>query len=156
MSSVGLDMLAKLESSKSRMYYDPIGLPTIGVGHMLTKDELSSGKILIHGIFFPWADGLNASEMDALLSQDTMSVAGAITDMVNVPLTQPQFDALVSLVFNIGVKAFRYSTLLKMLNMGDYSSVPTQMRRWVYGANMRLPVLEDRREKEIAMWESSA
>lgn len=152
MSPVGLEMLTKIETCKLAMYHDPVGLPTIGVGHLLTKDELSSGKILVHGMFFPWADGLSVSEADALLSQDTTVVALAITDMVNVPLTQPQFDALVSFVFNVGIKAFRYSTLLKMLNVGDYSSVPAQMRRWVYSKGMRLSILEERREKEIARW----
>ena len=154
MSPDGRLMLTGFAKSESPMYHDPVGLPTIGIGHLLTKDELSSGKILVHGVFFSWGDGLSSGEINALLLQDTMVVTKAITDMVNVPLTQNQFNALTSLVFNIGTKAFRYSTLLKKLNVGDYSSVPDQIRRWVYSKGMKLPILVERREKEAALWSS--
>ncbi len=155
MSREGLEILISLEDKKLTMYHDPIGIPTIGVGHRLSRDDIMSGKIMIHGMFFYWKDGLKSEEVDELLNQDVTAAAAVITEVVTVPLTQPQFDALVSFVFNIGFRAFRYSTLLRQLNTGDYSSVPTQMRRWIFAGHVRLPALEARREKEIAMWESS-
>src|SRR5256885_13826946 len=107
MSPEGLKMLTGLEDNKPHMYYDPIGIPTIGVGHQMSRDDLTSGKIMIHGMFFHWRDGLKPEEVTELLNQDTDAVAALVTGIVNVPLTQSQFDALVSFAFNIGLRAFR-------------------------------------------------
>jgi len=137
------------------MYHDQVGLPTIGVGHLLTRSELSSGKIQLGGEPIRWSDGLTDGEVDAILSTDVAQVERAISSWVRVPLTQFEFDALVSFVFNIGDEAFVKSTLLRRLNESKFLTVPEQMRKWVYSKGLKLLVLVDRREREIAMWEGA-
>jgi lysozyme len=71
---------------------------------------------------------------------------------VRVPLTQNQYDALVSLVFNIGAGAFRGSTLLRLLNNSNYAAVPDQMRRWIHVNGKISNGLKKRREEEVKQW----
>jgi lysozyme len=156
MSEAGLAMLTSLEGKRNQMYHDAVGLPTIGVGHLLTKDELSSGKIFIGGEAISWQSGLMDSEVEALLAGDVADTAHAVEAAVTASLTQPQFDALVSFAFNIGKVAFRNSTLLSQLNLGNYDAVPIEMRRWVYSKGIQLSGLVSRRETEIARWKAAA
>ena len=136
-SDKGKRLLAQWEGSEPHVYRDVAGLPTIGVGHLLTQDELSSGKIYIDGEPVRYGEGLTEDQIIALLGQDLERFENCVTDHVQVDLTQNQFDALVSFAFNVGVTAFRNSTLLRRLNQGDYDEVPNQMRRWVHSGGQR-------------------
>lgn len=149
-SPVGIEKIKQREGVRLSMYRDSAGLPTIGVGHLLTKDELSSGKLTALGI--DWHEGILDSQATDLLTADLASAEAAILTNVTVPLTQAQFDTLASFVFNIGVTAFAHSTLLKVLNNGEYDSVPSQLRRWVYAGGQRDPILVRRREDEVTQW----
>lgn len=151
-SSKGLDHLVKLEELRLRMYRDVAGYPTIGVGHLLTPQELSSGMIRIGMDDVRWADGLTEAQAMGLLSQDLEWAERAVVRLVNVPLTQFQFDALVSFVFNVGPPKFHQSTLLKRLNAGAYEDVPAQMARWVYAGGKRVRGLANRRQAEMWLW----
>lgn len=155
LSPAGLGLIERVEGAKLEMYRDQAGLPTIGVGHKLTQSELSSGKLNIGGMLCNWRVGLSEGEVKSLLEQDVASAARAVGTVVTVPLTQPQFDALVSMCFNIGNEAFTHSTLVKTLNQGDYAGVPLQMRRWIYSGGIILQVLIMRREAEITRWLSA-
>lgn len=155
LSEAGLARLVDLEGDRGVMYHDQVGLPTIGVGHRLTVSELHSGKIVLGALAFPWGEGLAPLAVEALLAHDTTAVAAGVSEGVTVPLTQSQFDALVSFAFNVGLPAFRHSTLLKRLNAGDAAAVPAELRRWVYAKGQRLPVLARRREDEIHLWEGA-
>src|SRR5882672_5375626 len=149
-------MLTELEGKRNAKYLDQAGLPTIGVGHLLTKSELSSGKIQLGGIPIRWTEGLTDAEVDAILAHDVEDTVEVVEAQVAVPLSQPQFDALVSFAFNIGGGAFQHSTLLKLLNSGNYAGVPAQMRRWIHAHDGSvLPVLVKRRETEIERWKAS-
>ena len=154
MSSRGLEKLIEWEGFKTEVYKDSAGLPTIGVGHLLTKDELRSGKISIGGKDVKYADGLTENQVTALLQQDIVSRETAVRNLVRVPLSQNQFDALVSFVFNIGRQAFQNSTLLRVLNDGRYQEVPDQLDRWVYSGGKKVDGLINRRRNEIALWNS--
>ena len=77
---------------------------------------------------------------------------GFINDLVTVPLEQHQFDALVAWVFNLGSGNLQSSTLLKMLNAGDYHAVPNQIRRWNKANGEVLDGLVRRREAEAKMF----
>lgn len=154
MSPDGVKMLTRIEGKKNQMYHDQAGLPTIGVGHMLTKSELSSGKVRIDSQPISWRDGLTDAEVNDLLGSDLAKTEQAVNHLVKVPLSRNQFDALVSFVFNIGAEAFETSTLLVLLNSGDYDSIPARMRRWVHSKGLVLPVLIARRETEIERWEA--
>jgi len=113
-------------------HVDVAGLPTIGVGHLLSRDELSSGKIYIQGKPVRYTNGLTQEQVSNLLSEDLKKFEEAVNAHVTVPLPQNQFDALVSFAFNVGIGAFKNSTLLKVLNQGNDEEVPAQLRRWVF------------------------
>ena len=65
-----------------------------------------------------------------MLTDDLLATEDAVKRLVNVPLTQGQFDALVSLTFNIGVAQFQKSTLLRKLNAGDLAGAAEEFLRW--------------------------
>lgn len=146
----GIDFLKQEEGLRLKMYHDSAGLPSIGVGHLLTKDELRSGKILCLAV--DWDPGLTEAQCEELLRRDLFEAEQAVEKSVTVPLTAPQHDALVSFAFNVGSGAFAASTLVKQLNNKQYDSVPFQMRRWIHSAGRRDPILVARREREIEMW----
>lgn len=149
----GLALIEDLEKKENQMYHDQVGLPTIGYGHLLTKSELTSGKIVIGVISFPWAEGLSDAAVDALLKQDTELTVERVNQLVTVELTQGQFDSLVSFAFNVGLEAFANSTLLKDVNASNFGDVPTQFRRWIYAKKVVVQDLIERREKEIQRWQ---
>ena len=154
MSKEGKERLSEWEGVELNVYRDVADLPTIGVGHLLTRDELTSGKIFIRGELIKYADGLTRKQVIDLLGQDLRRFEEVINERVRVDLKQTQFDALVSFSFNVGGYAFRNSTLLKLLNQGKYNEVPNQLRRWVYSGGQKVQGLANRREKEIELWSS--
>lgn len=88
------------------------------------------------------------------MKQDVGIAEDAINAAVLVPLSQPQFDALVSFTFNVGTHAFKTSTLLKLLNARDYDGSAKEFARWTKGGGKELPVLVARRKRERALFES--
>ncbi|MGP5360537.1 lysozyme [Psychrobacter celer] len=153
-SKNGVQFITDREGSRSKMYLDSAGLPTIGVGHLLTKSENNSGKINIAGINVIWRNGLTANQIAQLLNQDLDVFEDAVNKYVKVPLTQSQFDTLVSFSFNVGVGAFSTSTLLKRLNAGEYDDVPDQLERWRFAGGRIIPGLINRRALEGQLWAS--
>ena len=153
MSDHGRELLTEWEGSRNEVYHDVAGLMTIGVGHFLTKDEITSGKILILGESIKYHDGLTSLQIDRLLTQDLAGSEGAINSGVNVALNQNQFYALVSFVFNVGRQAFYQSTLRKVLNDGKFTKVPEQFRRWNRAGGKIVPGLVNRRENEVRLFE---
>ena len=150
-SDAGIEFIQRWEGSQVEAYRDVAGLLTIGVGHLLTRDELSSGKIMLSGEAVKWRGGLASGQIDQLLRQDLQPAMQAVNGE-RLSLRQQEFDALVSLVFNIGVNAFRKSTLLKRMHSGDYADVPAQMLRWVYAGGQRIQGLINRRRAEADLW----
>ena len=115
-SKAGLDALAKREGRRQRAYLDTKGIPTIGVGH--TGPEVYIGLV--------WTQ----QQVDDAFADDIQWAEDAVNNNVKVALTQNQFDALVSFVFNVGETAFRRSTLLKVLNTGDYEETAICFDMW--------------------------
>jgi lysozyme len=152
MSPHGLSLLQQWEGFKLTVYKDSAGLPTIGVGHLITKSEQSSGTITINGVAVPYANGLTEQQVTDLLGQDVQPAEKAVNDGVKVALDQNQFDALVSFTFNVGTGAFTSSTLLKLLNEGQYDQVPTQLLRWTKAGGKEVQGLVNRRNNEIKLW----
>lgn len=145
-------LLAIQEDWRNHVYNDIDGSPTIGVGHLLTQSERTSGKVVIAGRSVYWGKGLTDIEVAQLLAQDVAASEAAINDQVKLPLEQHQFDALVLFIFNIGRTAFAQSTLLRLLNLGEYVEVPKQLRRWIYSDGKVINGLKNRREAEVAIW----
>ena len=156
LSAVGLALLKDLEGCRPLPYRDVAGLWSFGVGHLLTKSELSSGKIVF---MTPWEvvqygrDPWPALWIEALLQQDVVVIDRALARLVRVPLTQHQEDALLCWTFNVGVEALRTSTLRKKLNGKGYAEVPAEMRRWVHAGGQVIEGLGRRREREAALWQ---
>lgn len=152
MSEHGLELLKQWEGFKPDVYKDSAGLPTIGVGHLITKSEQTTGEIVIGGVPAQYADGLTDQQVLDLLSQDVEPAEQAVNNGVKLELDQNQFDALVSFTFNVGVGAFTGSTLLKVLNQGQSDQVPDQLRRWNKAGGQVVQGLANRRENEVKLW----
>lgn len=152
MSQHGLELLEQWEGFKLQVYKDSAGLPTIGVGHLLTRSELTSGKININGVPVQYANGLTQQQVNDLLAKDLKPTEQAVNNGVKVALNQNQFDALTSFTFNVGTGAFAGSTLLKVLNQGQYDQVPTQLLRWTRSGGQVVQGLVNRRNNEIKLW----
>jgi lysozyme len=123
LSADGLAFIQQQEGLLLAAYEDPRGSGkySIGYGHHITG-----------------ADGLNSSsiitedEALQLLATDTLHAQSAVNDLVAVPLSQGQFDALVDFVYNEGEGAFGGSSLLAALNSGDYATASQDFASWVY------------------------
>jgi len=152
MSENGLELLKQWEGFKLTVYNDSAGLPTIGVGHLITQSERNSGNIIINGVAVKYAGGLTDQQVVDLLSQDVQPAEESVNNGVKVPLNQNQFDALVSFTFNVGGGAFAGSTLLKVLNQKQYTEVPNQLLRWTKAGGQVVQGLVNRRQNEIKLW----
>lgn len=159
LSKKGVDVLIEEEGFRTRAYTDQEGAWTIGVGHLLTRTELNTKKILIGKELVAWGPGLTKAQVIALMEQDLREVEEALDYYVKVPLEQHQFDALVLFLYNIGDDQFKKSTLLRLLNEGNYEEVPAQLVRWdkvtINGIKKVSNGLVDRRQKEIALWNNT-
>ncbi len=157
-SEIGLRRLALWEgeikdaNGRHVMYDDGAGYPTIGIGHLLTEEELDTGEILVEGGSMDWLLGLSDDDAYLLLDADLQWAQDAVNEKVKVFLLQNQFDSLVSFVFNIGETNFRSSTLLRVLNRANYAEVPNQLKRWNKAGGKTLRGLIIRRQHEIDQW----
>ena len=136
----GIDHIKRWEGVRRDVYKDAVGYPTVGVGHLVKPvDNLKVG------------DTITDDQVDDFLRKDIASAEEAVNDRVTVPLTQNQFNALVSFVFNVGTGAFAQSGLLRTLNAGNYTGAANQFTKWVFAGGRRLKGLEFRRnaEKEL-------
>lgn len=156
LGEAGIEHLKKFEGERSRAYKCQAGHLTIGVGHKLTNLELKTGLITIQGETFGWKKGLTSYQISALLDQDADHAEKVVNQNVKPDLTQNQFDALVSFVFNVGAVAFMKSTLLKKINAKAFHEVPKQLKLWKYvtvnGKKVVSTGLARRRDAEAALW----
>lgn len=136
-SSAGLDLLKKHEGLKLKPYRDTGGVPTVGYGH--TGEAVNRGEI-------------SKEEAEQLLREDLAKAEAAVRRNVLAELTQNQFDALASFVYNVGVGAFEGSTLLRKLNSGEVEAVPREMQRWVYDNGKKISGLVKRRKQEAELF----
>ena len=139
LSAVGLELLKKAEGFRGRVYKDIAGLTTIGYGHRIGPGELFPTEI-------------SEETAEAILQRDVSEAEQAVARLVKVPLTQGQFDALVDFTFNLGASRLRDSTLLQLLNDGDYGAAGRQLMHWDHSGTREVPALEARREAELGLW----
>lgn len=142
LSRAGLEHI-KSEEQFSPTRYVLFGVPHIGYGHVIQEGET-----------FPPI--ISEDEGEKLLFQDLKPAIQAINTYVSVPLTQNQFDALASFIYNVGPAAFAESTLLRLLNEGDYNQAAQEFGQWVKasinGEKQTVPGLVTRREFEKRMF----
>jgi len=101
-------------------------------------------------------DTCTVAQGEAWLREDVAWAVEAVNRAVTVPLTQPQFDALVSFVYNVGAPNFLTSTLLKQLDAGDYEAAADEFPKWNHQAGEVLDGLTVRREQERARFLAAA
>lgn len=155
LSEAGKQWFKELEGLRQMAYLDSGGVLTIGLGHRLTISERRAGKIIVAGMPLPYRNGLTTDQCWMLFEQDLTPVAHALATHVTVPLTQHQHEALLAFTFNVGIAAFLDSTLLRLLNHGLHTQVPTQLARWIYDDGVVVPGLMNRRKQEIAWWRTA-
>ena len=136
----GLDIIKKFESFRSRPYLCPSGIPTIGYG---STYYLDGTKVTLNDKPISKAGAENL-----LLHITNRDFASVVNKYVRVPLTQNQFDALVSLAYNIGGSRFRKSTLVKKLNQYDYVGAANSFWMWRRSGRKILKGLVRRRAEE--------
>lgn len=135
-SAAALVGIATHEGYRSEAYKDTVGVPTIGFGEtagVKMGDKTTPERALVQ------------------LLESTEKHADAIRQCIHVPLYQHEFDAYISLAYNIGTGAFCKSTLVKKLNQGDYTGSCNEIRRWNKAGGKVLPGLVKRREAEYEM-----
>lgn len=115
-------------------YTDPSGFDHIGFGHKLLPGE-------------DW-ETIDLPFAQRLLEKDMLWASECVRDNVSVPLSGNQRAALVSFVYNVGCDAFRRSTLLKFLEVGNVESAGNEFLVWNKSAGVELTALVKRREKE--------
>lgn len=119
LSEEGLAFIQGFEDFKDETYIDEAGHPTIGYGHRLLPGEDEKFK-----------NGIDNDAALELLAKDVKIAEGVVNRLVKPRLSQSQYDALVSLVYNIGGSAFGDSQVLKRLNSGDYAKAAEEMATW--------------------------
>lgn len=116
LSARGIAHLKRKEGWSATPYKDQAGYPTIGYGHKIRPGE-----------YFTVID---EAQGEQLLLADLAEAEAAVQRLVAVQLTTGQYDALVSLVFNVGAGAIEKSTLLRKLNAGDTAGAADEFLRW--------------------------
>jgi len=136
-SQRGVDLIKLFEGLMLTAYYCSGNVLTIGYGH--TSNVKKDMRI-------------TKEQAEELLKKDLIAFENIIKTSVRVPLDQCEFDALVSLVFNIGGGNFRKSTLLKYLNNLYYDKAADEFLRWNRAGGNVIFGLTKRREAERNMF----
>jgi lysozyme len=142
-SQDGLNLIENFESFRSCPYLCPAHVPTIGIG---STHYANGNPVKLSDTPITLAEGWN------ILKANIVQYEEAITRFVRVPLTQNQFDALVSFVYNLGTEAFRTSTMLKLLNSKDYTGAAGQFQRFCHCDGKENDGLKQRRAREAALF----
>lgn len=139
-NKTGLQLVKEFEGLARRLpdgriaaYLDAVGIPTIGYGH--TKD-VKIGQII------------TVQNAEKFLLEDLEIAESAVVKLVQIPINDNQFSALVSFAFNVGTGALARSTLLKELNRKKEKEAADQFLRWVRAGGRKLPGLVRRRQAE--------
>ncbi|MFW1970625.1 lysozyme [Acinetobacter bereziniae] len=140
-SDTGINLIRGFEDLRLKAYDDGVGVWTIGYG-----------TTVINGVAVKKGDTCTAEQAKSYMAQDLKKFESTVNTTVKVPLNQNQFDALVSLTYNIGIGAFKSSTLLKKLNAKDYKGAAEQFPRWNRGGGRVLNGLIKRRKIEMELF----
>lgn len=141
-SPSGVDLICNFEGKRLMAYDDGVGVWTIGFGTTIYPNGIKVKK----------GDVCTEAQAKAYMAHDLKKFELAVSNVVTVPLSQNQFDALVSLAYNIGTNAFKNSTLVKMLNAGDIRGAANQFDVWIKAGGKRMQGLVNRRAKEKALF----
>lgn len=143
LDAAGRAFIQGWEGYRAEAYLDQGGVPTIGWGH--TGWYSPSVPVAL-------GQTCTLAQAEAWFTADTASACAEVNVGVSVPITQPQFDALVDFTYNLGAAAFAHSTLRRDLNEGDMLGAANEFLRWDYCAGQPDPGLENRRKAERTLF----
>ena len=141
-SLFGVDLICGFEGERLTAYDDGVGVWTIGFGTTVYPNGIKVKK----------GDTCTEAQAKTYMAYDLKKFESAVNNAVKIPLNQNQFDALVSLAYNIGTGAFSKSTLVKKLNANDIRGAADQFDVWVNAGGKRMQGLVNRRAKEKALF----
>ncbi len=137
-----LELVKKFEGFSPVVYLCPAGYPTIGYGHVVRPEEMER-----------YASGITKEEAEELLRQDLQRFEVGIKGLLKgVKLGEYSMDALLSFTYNVGLYAFKASTLRKKILRGELLSAADEFLKWVYAGGRRLEGLVRRRQAERALF----
>lgn len=140
-SQRGISLIKSFEGLRLDAYQDSVGVWTIGYG---TTRGVKPGM------------SITKDQADRMLTNDVARFEPDLNRLVKVPLNQNQWDALMSFVYNLGAANLESSTLLKLLNQGDYTGAAGQFSRWNRAGGQVLNGLVKRRAAEQALFQEVA
>lgn len=140
----GIDLIKGFEGLKLKAYQDSAGIWTIGHGTI----KYPNGKAVARG------DVCTEAQAVEFMKNDLKGFEAKVNAVVKVPLTQNQYNALVSLTYNIGQSAFSNSTLLRKLNARDYAGAAEQFLVWKKAGGKVVQGLLNRRQAEKKVFET--
>jgi lysozyme len=132
-SSAGEAVIESFEGYSNTAYKDVGGVWTIGYGH---TQDVKPGDVCTDDQAQQW------------LTQDIQWAVSEVKRVVTVPLTQNEFDALVDFVYNVGIGNFESSTMLKLLNSGNYADAAGEFAKWDIASGKQIAGLLNRRIAE--------
>ncbi|MEN6082881.1 lysozyme [Chromobacterium piscinae] len=141
-NAAGIRLIQQFEGLRLAAYQDMVGVWTIGYGH--TGPEVKKGLTITQ------------QQADQLLAADLETFETGIGKAVTVPLSANQFSALVSFSYNLGLGNLRSSTLLRLLNQGDYAGAAAQFPRWDRAGGQPVAGLLRRRQAEQVLFQQGA
>jgi len=137
----GLRLIRRFEGFSATPYVCPAGYLTVGYGHVVKNPDA-------------FRQPITEDEATEILAADVGTAERAVLRLISVPLTDGQFDALVSFTFNLGAGALQRSTLRRKVNREEHNDVPAEFLRWVWAGGRKLPGLIRRRQAEAALYQS--
>lgn len=141
-SPSGIDLICNFEGKRLTAYDDGVGVWTIGFGTTVYPNGIKVMK----------GDTCTEAQAKTYMAHDLKKFEATVNKAVTVQLNKNQFDALVSLAYNIGTNAFSKSTLVKKLNANDIRGAADQFDVWVNAGGKRMQGLVNRRAKEKALF----
>ena len=144
-STAGINLICSFEGLRLNAYDDGVGVWTIGFGT----------TIYPNGIKVKRGDTCTTEQAKAYMAHDLKKFESAVNSAMTMSINQNQFDALVSLAYNIGTSAFKNSTLVKKLNAGDIRGAAAQFDVWNKGGGKVMQGLVNRRAKERKLFEKA-
>lgn len=129
-----VELVKKFEGFSSKPYLCPAGYWTIGYGHVIYDGNLNRT--------------ITKEEAEKLLIEDLLKFEKAIKPLLTVKIHDYMLDSLISFTFNVGIYAFKASTLRRLINRREFLLASEQFERWVYAGGKKLKGLVLRRQAE--------
>jgi lysozyme len=139
----GVLLIEQFEGFRAKMYKDAVGLPTIGFGTLIDSED---EKHLL-------TETITKEQAEVLLRKELVMIENKLKIMVTKPLSQNQYDALVSFAYNLGINNLKSSTLLKKVNVNPADkTIAKEFMKWVHAGGKVLKGLEIRRKAESDLY----